>query len=132
VALGAPLNYRQLEVLRWISDGCPDGRWNDFSYKTMANALEWRGLVAVSKRGGVWTASILPAGQSPWLTPNQVRTALHLSAKYELQAFLTVKDGQQDKDEARDAEARATPEKAVHPGNATGRAGGADATGQQP
>lgn len=63
MALDAPLTHRQVEVLRWISDGCPDGRWTDFTFKTTANALASRRLVAVSKRGGVWSAAILPAGE---------------------------------------------------------------------
>ena len=62
MALDAPLNHRQVEVLRWISDGCPDGRWTGFTYKTTASALQSRRLVEVSKRGGTWSASILPAG----------------------------------------------------------------------
>jgi hypothetical protein len=57
------LNQRQLEVLHWISDGCPDGRWEDFTFKTTANALASRRLVTVSKRGGVWGAAVLPAGE---------------------------------------------------------------------
>ncbi|MBN2445532.1 MAG: DUF4200 domain-containing protein [Phycisphaerae bacterium] len=57
-----PLNTRQLDVLRWINDGCPDGRWTDFSFKKSAGVLAWRRLVTVSKRGGVWSAAILPAG----------------------------------------------------------------------
>lgn len=63
MALDAPLNERQVEVLRWISDGCPDGRWTDFSFKTTANALASRRLVTVSKRGGGWSAAVLPAGE---------------------------------------------------------------------
>lgn len=63
MALDLPLNDRQLDVLRWISDGCPDGRWTDFTFKTTANALAWRRLVTVSKRGGVWSAALLPAGE---------------------------------------------------------------------
>jgi hypothetical protein len=39
VAFDTPLNHRQLEVLRWISDGCPDGRCTDFTFKTMPLAL---------------------------------------------------------------------------------------------
>ena len=61
--LDAPLNRRQVEVLAWINEGCPDGRWTDFTFKTTAGALAWRRLVAVSKGGGVWSAAILPAGQ---------------------------------------------------------------------
>lgn len=70
MALDAPLNERQVEVLRWISDGCPDGRWTNPSYKTTTGALEWRGLVTVSKRGGTWSASILPAGTEYLATGN--------------------------------------------------------------
>jgi hypothetical protein len=62
VALKDPLNHRQVEVLRWISEGCPDGRWTDFTYKTTASALQSRRLVEVSKRGGTWSASMSPAG----------------------------------------------------------------------
>lgn len=63
MALRDPLNHRQVEVLRWISEGCPDGRWTDFTYKTTASALRSRRLVKVSRQDGMWTASILPAGE---------------------------------------------------------------------
>ena len=63
VPLDAPLSRRQLDVLRWIRDGCPDGRWTDFTFKTTATALASRRLVTVSKRRGIWSASILPAGR---------------------------------------------------------------------
>ena len=63
MALDAPLNERQIEVLRWINDGCPDGRWTDFTFKTTATALASRRLVTVSKRGGAWSAAILPPGE---------------------------------------------------------------------
>jgi len=36
----SPLNDRQLEVLRWVGDGCPDGVMEGYSYKTTAVALE--------------------------------------------------------------------------------------------
>ena len=62
MALDTPLNHRQFEVLRWINDGCPEGRWTDFTYKTTASALQSRRLVGISKRGGKWSATILPAG----------------------------------------------------------------------
>lgn len=63
MALNSPLNERQVDVLRWIGDGCPDGRWTDFTFKTTATALASRRLVTVSKRGGTWSAAILPAGE---------------------------------------------------------------------
>ena len=62
VVLDTPLSRRQVDVLQWISDGCPDGRWPDFTFKTTATALASRRLVTVSRRGGVWSAAILPAG----------------------------------------------------------------------
>jgi hypothetical protein len=70
VALDTPLNQRQLEVLHWISDGCPDGRWTDFTFKLTTTALASRRLVTVSKREGAWSAAILPAGEH-YLTKGQ-------------------------------------------------------------
>jgi hypothetical protein len=58
----SPLNDRQLEVLRWIGDGCPDGVIEGYSHKTTANALGNRRLVTVSKKGGVWQAALTEAG----------------------------------------------------------------------
>lgn len=58
------VNDRQLEVLRWIADGCPEGRWteDDFSYKTSAAALKSRGLVTIKGRGRTWSVAITEAG----------------------------------------------------------------------
>lgn len=70
MALDAPLNQRQIDILRWVNEGCQEGRWPDHTYKTTAAALEWRGLIAVSKRGGVWSASILSAGTHYLATGN--------------------------------------------------------------
>lgn len=61
MALDTPLNTRQMDVLRWISEGCPDGRWTDFTYKTTAKSLQNRRLATVTKKGG-WKATIDPAG----------------------------------------------------------------------
>jgi hypothetical protein len=60
--LTAPINARQLEVLRWIADGCPEGVMKDFTYKTTAVALQGRRLVMVSRKGGVWRAATTEAG----------------------------------------------------------------------
>ena len=57
-----PVNERQLEVLRWIADGCPDGVMTDSSHRTSAVALRNRGLAKVSKRGG-WHAEATEAGR---------------------------------------------------------------------
>ncbi|WP_235663928.1 hypothetical protein [Mycolicibacter terrae] len=61
VALDTPLNTRQLDVLSWINEGCPDGRWTSSSYKATAAALQNRRLASVTKKGG-WKATIEPAG----------------------------------------------------------------------
>jgi hypothetical protein len=61
VALDTPLNTRQLDVLRWIGDGCPDGHWTDFTYKTTAKSLRNRRLVTITNKG-CWNATIDPAG----------------------------------------------------------------------
>lgn len=62
MALSSTLTDRQLEVLRWIAEGCPPHSWPDHSYKTTALALQNRRLVTVSKRNG-WNAAVEPAGQ---------------------------------------------------------------------
>ena len=41
----APLSQRQVNVLRWVAEGCPDGVWPDFRYKVTVYALADRGLV---------------------------------------------------------------------------------------
>ena len=62
--LDKPLNARQLEVLRWITEGCPDGVMQGHAHKTSAVALQSRRLVKISRRGGVWTAQITEAGHA--------------------------------------------------------------------
>jgi hypothetical protein len=55
VALDTPPNARRLELLRWIHEGCPESRWSDFTYKTVAIAVrEAVAWLPVSKRGGAW------------------------------------------------------------------------------
>lgn len=62
--MSRPVNARQLEVLRWVAGGCPEGRWpaGDFTYKTTAGALKGRGLITVKGHGRTWQASITEAG----------------------------------------------------------------------
>lgn len=59
---GVPLNPIQLEVLRWVGDGCPSGAYEDWSHRITARALHNRGLVRVSGHGAGWKASIEPEG----------------------------------------------------------------------
>lgn len=58
------VNERQLDVLRWISDDCPAGKWpeGDYSYKTSAKALQRRGLVNITGHATSWAASITETG----------------------------------------------------------------------
>lgn len=63
VALDAPLNDQQLDVLRWIGQGCPQRDWPDAGHKTVAVALQNRRLVTISRKGGRWAAQIQAAGQ---------------------------------------------------------------------
>lgn len=58
----APLTQHQVEVLRWINDGCPAGVWDDFRYKHTAYALANRKLVTVDRRRHSWTATCTEAG----------------------------------------------------------------------
>jgi hypothetical protein len=63
VMSGRPVTPRQLEVLRWVANGCPQDAWSDDTHKHSARALEARGLVAVSRHQGIWHAVLRPAGQ---------------------------------------------------------------------
>lgn len=58
-----PLNGRQVEVLRWIGDGCREGVMTGTSHKTTAAALQARRLVEISRRGGTWTAALTAEGR---------------------------------------------------------------------
>jgi hypothetical protein len=58
-----PLSARQIRVLKWISEGCPEGVWADFTYKTTAYALASRGLANVVRRRDSWSAAITEDGE---------------------------------------------------------------------
>ncbi len=58
-----PLSDRQLEVLRWIAQGCPDADWPDEGHKNSARALESRGLTRVLRTGKLWHAVVTADGQ---------------------------------------------------------------------
>ena len=65
---GEPLerqvNERQLSVLKWVGEGCPAGVWETISYKTTCQALQNRGLVKVSRKGGQWSVALTSAGRT--------------------------------------------------------------------
>ena len=58
-----PLIQRQVEVLQWISAGCPDEVWRDSTYKSTAYALAARGLVTVDRRRNHWSAAVTDDGR---------------------------------------------------------------------
>ncbi|MDX2375629.1 hypothetical protein M4I32_02305 [Microbacterium sp. LRZ72] len=61
------LNQKQLDVLRWIRDGCPDGVYTEgWEHRIVARALERRGLSSISGQGPSWRASMTAAGRQ-WL-----------------------------------------------------------------
>lgn len=56
------LNSPQLQVLSWVSDGCPGGVYYDWSHRISARTLHNRGLVVVKGRGASWSATITDLG----------------------------------------------------------------------
>ena len=58
-----PLNQRQLGVLRWRGDGCPDRGWPGHSHKLTARSLAGKDLADVRRKKKIWTATITAAGQ---------------------------------------------------------------------
>ena len=52
----------QLAILKWIGDGCQQDVVTGHVYKTTANSLQNRGLVVISRKGGIWRASITEKG----------------------------------------------------------------------
>ncbi|MEU4626897.1 hypothetical protein AB0G04_43855 [Actinoplanes sp. NPDC023801] len=63
VDIAAPLKPYQVEVLRWVEAGCPDADMPGDGAKQTARALQGRRLVAVSRRGGRWSATLTERGR---------------------------------------------------------------------
>lgn len=63
VAQPKTLTERQVSVLRWIAEGCPNGVVDDEFHRTSAAALRRRGLVGTSGRGPTWMAKVTHAGR---------------------------------------------------------------------
>lgn len=58
------MTQRQIDVLRWIGDGCPGGVMpgQGLSERITAGALRNRGLVTTKGRGPTWSAAITSSG----------------------------------------------------------------------
>jgi hypothetical protein len=63
VAQRKTLSDKQIAVLRWIADGCPDGVMPDEFHRISAAALRNRGLVTTSGRGSSWKAKATAIGR---------------------------------------------------------------------
>lgn len=60
----AQLNQKQLDVLQWIRDGCPQGIYSEGNeHKIIAWALERRGLITITGARRTWAAKITDAGK---------------------------------------------------------------------
>jgi hypothetical protein len=62
VAQRKTLTEAQVELLRWVADGCLDGVHEGMHHHIAVAALQRRGLVVTSGRGDSWAASITDAG----------------------------------------------------------------------
>ncbi|WHP18857.1 hypothetical protein [Cellulomonas sp. ES6] len=78
-----PLTEHQIDLLRWVSDGCPEGTYDGYGYRGSARNLEARGLLSIKGRGASWTATITEEGErhleartdDPGLVPQRPRPA---------------------------------------------------------
>jgi hypothetical protein len=60
----------QRQLLEWIADGSPAGRYQDYAHRISARALSRRGLVRLSGRGPTWHAEIASAGRQCLVVPS--------------------------------------------------------------
>lgn len=56
------LSAKQVDLLRWVRDGCPDGVYGDEHHRISAAALRRRGFLSISGRGSNWRAELTGAG----------------------------------------------------------------------
>ena len=63
VAQRKTLTEQQVGILRWISEGCPDGVTEGDSHRVSAAALRRRGLITTSGRGPTWVAAVTEVGR---------------------------------------------------------------------
>ena len=57
------VNSRQVEVLRWIANGCRPDQMASPTFKSTAIALQNRHLVSVDRRRGKWSATLTEVGE---------------------------------------------------------------------
>lgn len=57
------LTEAQVELLRWVGQGCPDGVYDGVHHRISAASLARRGLITVEGRGPTWSASVVEVGK---------------------------------------------------------------------
>lgn len=57
------LTVDQIELLRWVEEGCPEGVYDGVYHRISVAALRNRGLVQVHGRGASWSATITTEGR---------------------------------------------------------------------
>ena len=76
------LNNKQVNVLRWVRDGCPDGIFTrGYEHRIIARTLERRGLLAITGTGPSWKAVATAAGKTWKETPNEEANGLKVEAE---------------------------------------------------
>lgn len=72
--LPSTLNDKQVEILRWVQEGCPGSRYLDgFAHRITARALEARGYVTIHGHGASWSCLPTTSGIA-WLEVHPVAT----------------------------------------------------------
>src|SRR5690349_6906706 len=63
----AQLNQKQVDVLEWIANECPEDMYQErYEHRVIARALERRALVTIAGRGASWCAKVTDTGRA-WL-----------------------------------------------------------------
>jgi hypothetical protein len=75
------LNSAQLDLLRWVADGCADGVYDGYTYRISAAALQSRGLLRISGRGPSWRAELTARGVALLALPAPTRHELRATAQ---------------------------------------------------
>jgi hypothetical protein len=57
------LTPKQIELLDWVRDGCPDDVYEGNAHRASARALATRGLLKVKGHGADWTVTLTDAGR---------------------------------------------------------------------
>jgi hypothetical protein len=63
------LNDAQLEVLNWVAQDCPEGRFEGYAHRVSAAALKSRGLIRIQGRGATWRTELTDKGRAYLATP---------------------------------------------------------------